>query len=245
MVEATRIIRMECGAATVWIIRDCYRETEVAVQGETIKIGPIPSGFHSWLYFMLIVLAGYGFLLKAGTPPTAVSCIEPVHPARQVHIPLEKFHEPQALNRKPLKLNIKKSKKFQVLIDQAAMRHAVDPDLVRAVIMAESGYNPNAVSFRGAEGLMQLMPRTAKAMGVKDAFNPEHNIDGGVRYLKKLLNRYDGNVDLALAAYNAGTRIVNKHRGVPPYKATHAYIRKVKEYFLFYKSYYKSNTNRV
>ena len=215
------------------------------MQGETIKIGSIPSGFHSWLYFMLVVLAGYGFCLKAGSPPTAVGFIEPAHPARQVHIPLDKFHDSHAQKRKPLKLNIKKSKKFQAIIDQAAMRHAVDPDLVRAVIMAESGYNPKAVSYRGAEGLMQLMPQTAKAMGVKDAFNPEHNIDGGVRYLKKLLNRYDGNIDLALAAYNAGTRIVNKHRGIPPYKTTHEYIRKVKEYFLFYKSYYKSATHRA
>ena len=158
---------------------------------------------------------------------------------------VDRFHHDPEIRKKPLKLNLKKSKKFQIMIDQAAVRHMVDPDLIRAVIMAESGYNPKAVSNRGARGLMQLMPRTAKAMGVEYSFNPEHNIDGGVRYLKKLLKRYDGNVELALAAYNAGIRRVNEHQGVPPYKATRMYIQKVKEYYLFYKTYFAANRNRA
>jgi len=106
--------------------------------------------------------------------------------------------------------------------------------LVKAIILAESGYNPKAVSKVGARGLMQLMPRTAKWLGVKDSFNPEHNINAGVRYFRKLLNQF-GDVTLALAAYNAGGRNVRKYNGVPPYKATRYYIKKVLEYYHIYK----------
>jgi soluble lytic murein transglycosylase-like protein len=119
---------------------------------------------------------------------------------------------------------------FHQLILQAADRHDVDPALVKAVILAESNYNPRAISRRGAKGLMQLMPATAKALGVKDLFDPESNINGGVKYLRKLLDRFGGDVELALAAYNAGSRYVRKYRGVPPFRATRFYIRKVMKY---------------
>jgi len=124
---------------------------------------------------------------------------------------------------------------FQPLILRAARRHQVDPAWVQAIIMAESSFNPNAVSNRGAVGLMQLMPATAKALGVKDAFNPEQNINGGVFYFKKLLKEFRGNVRLALAAYNAGSRIVRKYQDVPPFKTTRAYVKKVFEYYWHYK----------
>ncbi len=113
---------------------------------------------------------------------------------------------------------------------RASEEYEVEPALIRAVIMVESSYNPRAVSNRGAKGLMQLMPITAKWLGVEDAFNPELNIDGGVRYLKQLLDRFDGNVELALAAYNAGSRYVLKYNGVPPFRATRIYIKKVLRY---------------
>ena len=116
---------------------------------------------------------------------------------------------------------------YDGLILQAADRHQVDPALIKAIIMAESSYNPRAMSKKGAGGLMQLMPLTAKSMGVKDIWDPEHNINGGVKYFKQLLDRFNGNVKLALAAYNAGARYVRQYRGVPPFGATRLYIKKV------------------
>lgn len=117
---------------------------------------------------------------------------------------------------------------------EAGQRHRVDPALIKAIIMAESGYNPRAVSHRGAKGLMQLMPGTARDLGVLDAFNPEHNIHGGVKYFRFLLDEFDGQVRLALAAYNAGLSNVKKYEGVPPFKATRRYIRNVMKYYRQY-----------
>ena len=116
------------------------------------------------------------------------------------------------------------------IIRKAAKRYQVDPSLIRAIIMAESSYNPKAVSKKGAIGLMQLMPSTAEALGVEDGFNPEHNINAGVKYFKQLLNQFNGDVKLALAAYNAGSGRVREYNGIPPFKATQYYIKKVFEY---------------
>ena len=124
---------------------------------------------------------------------------------------------------------------FDMLICQAANQYQVEPALIKAIIMAESGYNPKALSKKGARGLMQLMPGTARWLGVSDSFNPEHNINGGVKYFKQLLVRFDGNVELALAAYNAGSRYVRQYNGVPPFKATKFYIAKVFKYYDLYK----------
>jgi transglycosylase-like protein with SLT domain len=111
----------------------------------------------------------------------------------------------------------------------AARRHSLDPDLVQAVVAVESGFRPDAVSPKGAQGLMQLMPYTARALGVKDSFDPAANLDGGTRYLRALIARYNGDVTRALAAYNAGEGAVARHGGVPPYPETLAYVRKVLE----------------
>jgi len=108
-----------------------------------------------------------------------------------------------------------------------ARRHGVDEALVHAVIQVESRYDPFAVSPRGAMGLMQLMPRTAERFDVANAFDPVQNVDGGVRYLKELLARYSGQVRLALAAYNAGEEAVERHRGIPPYRETVDYVKRV------------------
>ncbi|MCP4667314.1 MAG: lytic transglycosylase domain-containing protein [Deltaproteobacteria bacterium] len=140
---------------------------------------------------------------------------------------------------------IKAERRFSPIIFQAAGRHQVDVSLIKAVIMAESRYNPQAVSKMGAKGLMQLMPGTAKALGVEDAFNPEHNVNGGVKYLKQLLNRFDGDVTLALAAYNAGSRHVRNYKGVPPFKATRYYIKKVFKYYLYYKENLAREVNQA
>jgi soluble lytic murein transglycosylase-like protein len=114
-------------------------------------------------------------------------------------------------------------------IKEIADRYGVDPSLVQAVIGVESAFNPWAVSRKGAQGLMQLMPRTAASLGVRDSFNPRENIEGGVRHLRYLLDRYPGNVSLALAAYNAGEGAVDSHGGLPPYPETQQYVQKVLE----------------
>lgn len=113
------------------------------------------------------------------------------------------------------------------LATRVARAHEVDVDLVLAVIQAESGYNTRAVSPKGAAGLMQLMPRTARRFEVLDPLDPEENVTGGVRYLKELLNRYSGEVRLALAAYNAGEEAVERFGGIPPYRETIRYVERI------------------
>jgi len=126
--------------------------------------------------------------------------------------------------------------RYQRLIIDAAYRYKVEPAIIKAIIMAESGFNPKAVSKVGARGLMQLMPRTAKSLGVEDSFKPAHNIDAGVRYFKYLLDQFDGEMKLALAAYNAGSYNVRKYGGVPPFKETKFYIYKVLKYYEAYRT---------
>jgi soluble lytic murein transglycosylase-like protein len=119
---------------------------------------------------------------------------------------------------------------FDGMIRSASGRYGVDPHLVRAVIKVESDFNAQARSHKGAQGLMQLMPETAQLHRVNNAYDPEENIDGGVRHLRFLLDRYQGDLHLTLAAYNAGIKAVERHRGVPPFEETREYIRRVMTY---------------
>jgi soluble lytic murein transglycosylase-like protein len=119
---------------------------------------------------------------------------------------------------------------FDPIINSCALAYGVDKSLVKAVIHAESGYDPNAVSAKGASGLMQLMPQTAKSLKVANSFDPADNIRGGVRYLKFLLDTFRGDVTLALAAYNAGLSRVAQYNGVPPYEETRNYVARVMQY---------------
>lgn len=125
------------------------------------------------------------------------------------------------------------------LVKEASERHHVDPALVRAVIETESNWNPAAFSRKGAIGLMQLIPTTAQRFGVNDVFNPKQNVDAGVRYLKTLLERYSGNLDLALAAYNAGEGAVDRAQGIPAYRETQNYVRRVQD------AYYRPGSGRL
>jgi soluble lytic murein transglycosylase-like protein len=113
------------------------------------------------------------------------------------------------------------------LIDKYSYKNGLDADFVKAVINQESGFNPNATSKCGAMGLMQLMPGTAQGLGVIDAYDPEQNIDGGTKYLKGLMDRFNNNKSLALAAYNAGPNAVKKYGGIPPYQETQNYVKNV------------------
>src|SRR5579863_9657841 len=125
------------------------------------------------------------------------------------------------------------------LVREAAERHSVDPALVRAVIETVSGWNPSAYSRKGAGGLMQLIPTTAQRYGANDVFNPQQNIDAGVRHLKWLLERYNGNLELALAAYNAGEGAVDRAHGIPAFRETRNYVQKVQD------AYYRPGSGRL
>ena len=117
---------------------------------------------------------------------------------------------------------------YNDIIEAAALEHEINPDLIHAVIETESHFNAMAVSPVGAQGLMQLMPELQQDMGVADPFDPEENIRAGAKYLKRLLNSHHGKVDLALASYNAGPGNVAKYRGVPPFRETRNYVKKIR-----------------
>lgn len=132
----------------------------------------------------------------------------------------------------PSRKNLKKYlRDYQGIIDQASARFGIEAQFIKAVIKAESNFDHKAVSLKGAQGLMQLMPGTAGDMEVRDPFDPEDNIFGGVRYLSLLLKRFNNNKVLALAAYNAGPETVEAYKGIPPFPETQAFVRRVMDFY--------------
>ena len=159
--------------------------------------------------------------------------------------------KPQQLNRDKKSRNERPAEKAEAVlhrdysgyVHRASTKYDHEPDLIKAVIKTESNGNHKAVSRKGAMGLMQLMPSTASDMNVSNPFNPEENIEGGVRYLKHLLERFDGNLTLALAAYNSGPRTVEKYGSVPPILETREYVKKVFSLYNGKKSYALSDVS--
>jgi soluble lytic murein transglycosylase-like protein len=145
--------------------------------------------------------------------------------ASEVNTILDKSDPHQVLNRAFSQQDI------EAAIDAAATRHNVDPSLVRSVVRVESNFNPNAVSRKGAMGLMQLMPSTARSLNVSNPFDPAQNVDAGVRHLRRLLDNYNGDVRLSLAAYNAGSGAVSRSAGVPHFRETQNYVRRITDLY--------------
>jgi soluble lytic murein transglycosylase-like protein len=198
------------------------------------------------IYFLMIIVAGilllpgnttgvYDTGISKSLSGVSLAVSHPVGPTEPLPAAsaARAVPRPESVSSKKTAVRVKTG--YHAIIQQAGRRHGVEAALIQAIIMAESSYNPRAVSNRGAAGLMQLMPATADSMGVKDKFDPEHNIDGGVRYFKRMLVRFDGDTRLALAAYNAGARKVRQYNGIPPYKATRSYIARVFKYYQTYK----------
>ncbi len=128
------------------------------------------------------------------------------------------------------------SKKYDNLISRASQRHGVSFPLLKAIIKAESDFDPKAVSKKGAKGLMQIMPENFKRLGLKDPFNPSENIDAGARYFKQMYDRFKGKLALSLAAYNAGPTAVDRYKTIPPFEETEEYVRRVLKYYYNYKN---------
>ena len=189
-----------------------------------------------WRFVVFVIISGY--LLPTSPLGKPEQSVQGVPECSQAFVPeadpnTKPSDKKRTLASSALAVNGEQS--FLPIIQRVSFRYDIDPALVRAIIMVESKYNPNAISMKGAKGLMQLMPVTAKNLGVEDVFNPEQNIHGGVRHFKFLLNQFDGDVKLALAAYNAGSRPVQRYKDIPPYKETKRYIKKVFQYYELYK----------
>ncbi len=152
---------------------------------------------------------------------------EPIFEAFLDEIITDKAENKETLELKS-KIDLKaQSANVEELIETFSEKYNVDSDFIKAIIKQESGFNTKATSKKGAMGLMQLMPKTAEALGVIDAYNPSQNIEGGVKYLRQMLDKYDNNLEMALAAYNAGPSAVQKYGGIPPYKETQNYVKTI------------------
>jgi hypothetical protein len=200
------LLRGALALAALGVAQVARAEIALLSSGTTLKL----EGHRVEAGLVVLLLPGGGSL---GVPPEAVRGFVPDEVVEEV---VEEIGDLEGDD-------------LRALTVSAARRHGLDPDLVLAVVSVESAFRPEAVSPRGAQGLMQLMPGTARSLGVEDAFDPEQNLDGGTRHLGALLARYGGDVERALAAYNAGEGAVERHGGIPPFRETREYVKKVLE----------------
>ena len=205
-----------------------------AFNGERDKLRRTESGRLKVLLILSIFMAGL-FVAE----PTFAEIYRYIDENGVVHftnVPVDSRYKLFLRSSKPSKTSCNPSR-YDPIIRQVSHQYDVDYCLVRAVIKAESDFNPSVVSKKGAQGLMQLMPETAQDMNVKNVFDPHDNIRGGVKYLRRLLDMFDENLPLTLAAYNAGENVVKKYNlQIPPYKETQDYVNKVLRYFDEYKN---------
>jgi hypothetical protein len=194
---------------------------------------PLRSGFRGVIFLAGIFAIGLGF--PGVAPADIYKFVDKDGVIHFSNVPTTSGKWVLIIKEQRVQFNLGQNfEKYQPEIWKASQRYSVDYNLVKAVIKAESNFNPKAVSRAGAKGLMQLMPETANILQVNDSFHPEENIDGGVRYLRYLMNLYNDNLKLALAAYNAGEKAVFKYRGIPPYPETQTYVQRVLGYYQQY-----------
>jgi hypothetical protein len=196
-----------------------------AVEGTSLLTAAGPSRTAEGRPFVSRHLLGIGVLLLTMVPGYLVSRTTGAHPTPHVRHASAGLRE--GVEGTPEDEGTLGEMDIDSLISAVAARYGVSEGLVAAIIEAESEFNPRAVSRTGARGLMQLMPKTAAILGVGDPFDPRENIEGGVRHLRSLMDRFDGNLPLVLAAYNAGHRAVIRHGGVPPYRETRRYVNRI------------------
>ncbi|MBN2063017.1 MAG: lytic transglycosylase domain-containing protein [Deltaproteobacteria bacterium] len=183
-------------------------------------------GTFSFTILCLLTFIPYQKIYKPAAVDLQIPESASIIQVQEDNIPSE---DPDLKNNKPEQL-------FNQIIVEAANKNEIDPALVKAIIKVESSYNHLAVSKKGARGLMQIMPSTAMELGVTDLFNPETNVNAGVRHLKRLLKEFGGDLHMALAAYNAGSTKVREYQGVPPFSTTQSYVKKVFEYYKYYQN---------
>lgn len=202
------------------------------------RVRPIKRWILSWGIAALLVIMGtqaHGAIYRYVDEEGVVHFSNvPTNPKYKLYLKEEGDRKPPQSYKKPSYYSIE-SMDYDRIIQEAAKRHGVDSALIKAVIRAESDFDPGAVSQKGAMGLMQLMPGTANDLAVLDAFDPRENIDGGVRYLKELLESFQNDLKLSLAAYNAGRDAVLQYGTIPPYEETRQYVRKVLDFYQSYK----------